>query len=297
MRLQHRTSRPAALFRAIEASHPTLIVDEADTFLAKNSELRGILNSGHNRRTASVLRVEKLGKKHTSVRYSTWAPKAIASIGNLSDTLHDRSIVIRLRRKLSSEKVRNFRADRVQALTNLCRMAARWAQDNLDTLRNLDASVPGQLHDRQADNWRALFNIADRIGGDWGAKARAAALAIEGAESECENASPTSPIRLLADCRTVFEDQDVTELSAKEIIARLCALDETPWRDYRSGKPITEAAFAALLRPFGITSQRQPLGRTKDCGSGTGPTLRTLGDGICDWGRFPSLNPSLPSPP
>jgi putative DNA primase/helicase len=114
-------------------------------------------------------------------------------------------------------------------------MAARWAQDNLDRLRNLDASVPGQLHDRQADNWRALFNIADQVGGEWPAKARAAALAIEGAESECENDSPTSGIRLLADCRMVFEDEGATELSAKEIIARLCALDETPWRDYRSG--------------------------------------------------------------
>jgi putative DNA primase/helicase len=92
-----------ALFRVIEAAKPTLIVDEADTFLAKNSELRGILNSGHNRRAAFVYRVEK--------QYSTWAPKAIASIGNLSGTLQDRSIMIRLRRKLPSEttRVRWFR--------------------------------------------------------------------------------------------------------------------------------------------------------------------------------------------
>ena len=251
----------SAVFRTIDASHPTLIVDEADTFLAKNSELRGILNSGHNRRGAFVHRV----KKQTPVQYSTWAPKAIASIGNLSDTLQDRSIVIRLRRKLSSENVRNFRADRVQALTNLCRMAARWAQDNLDTLRNLDPRVPDQLNDRQADNWRELLNIADRIGGEWPAKARAAALAIEGTEKECESAGPPSAIRLLADCRTVFEDESATELSAKEITARLCALEENPWRDYRSGKPITEAVFAALLKPFGITSQRQTSGKDKGC--------------------------------
>jgi putative DNA primase/helicase len=253
----------AALFRSIEAAQPTLIVDEADTFLAKNDERRGILNSGHNRRAAFVYRAEKVGKKLTPVQYSTWAPKAIASIENLPRTLQDRSIAIRLRRKLPSEKVRNFRADRVQALTNLCRMAARWAQDNLDTLRNLDASVPGQLHDRQADNWRPLFNIADRIGGEWPAKARAAALTIEGAESECEKASPTSGIRLLADCRTVFEDEGATEPSAKEIIARLYALDESPWRDYKWGKPITESAFAALLEPFGIKSKRQKSGKDK----------------------------------
>jgi putative DNA primase/helicase len=255
----------SALFRAIEAGRPTLIVDEADTFLAKSSELRGVLNSGHNRRAAFVLRVEKIGKKQTPVQYSTWAPKVIASIGNLSDTLQDRSIAIRLRRKLPSENVRNFRADRVQALTNLCRMAARWAADNLDELRKVDALVPGQLNDRQADNWRALFNIADRIGREWPAKARAAALAIEGAAGDCESTCETSPVRLLADCRTIFEDQDATELSAKEIIAGLCGLEEAPWADYRSGKPITQPAFARLLEPFGIKSKRITSGK-KDKG-------------------------------
>lgn len=59
--------------------------------------------------------------------------------------------------------------------------------------------------------------------------------------------------------------QGATELSAKEIIARLCALDETPWRDFRSGKPITEAAFAALLEPYGITSKRETSGKDKGC--------------------------------
>jgi hypothetical protein len=35
---------------------------------------------------------------------STWGAKAIAIIGSVTDTLHDRSIVIQLRRKLSIEK-------------------------------------------------------------------------------------------------------------------------------------------------------------------------------------------------
>lgn len=234
-------------------------MDEADTFLAKNSELRGILNSGHNRRAAFVLRVENIGKKQTPVQYPTWAPKVIASIGSLSDTLQDRSIVIRLRRKLLYEDVRNFRADRVQALTNLCRMAARWTADHLDQLRNLDAPVPAQLHDRQADNWRALFNIAELIGEEWPAKAREAALAIEGAAWECQNAG----VRLLADCRTVFEDRGATELAAAEIIAGICSPEENPWADHRKGKPITERGFADLLEPFGIKSRRKTHGEGK----------------------------------
>ena len=47
---------PAVLFRAIEKFNPTLLIDEADTFVRDNDELRGVLNSGHTRTTATVIR-------------------------------------------------------------------------------------------------------------------------------------------------------------------------------------------------------------------------------------------------
>src|SRR6266478_6604886 len=46
-----------AFFRVIEETQPTLLIDEADTFLQGNDELRGILNSGYTRQTAFVVRV------------------------------------------------------------------------------------------------------------------------------------------------------------------------------------------------------------------------------------------------
>ena len=48
---------PPALFRVIEEAEPTLLIDEADTFLQGNDELRGILNAGYSRETAYVVRV------------------------------------------------------------------------------------------------------------------------------------------------------------------------------------------------------------------------------------------------
>ncbi len=39
----------AALYRAIEKYGPTLLIDEADTFLRENRELLGILNAGYER--------------------------------------------------------------------------------------------------------------------------------------------------------------------------------------------------------------------------------------------------------
>src|SRR5579859_169932 len=47
----------SALFRVIEEVRPTLLIDEVDTFLGGNEEMRGILNAGYTRKTAYVLRV------------------------------------------------------------------------------------------------------------------------------------------------------------------------------------------------------------------------------------------------
>ena len=252
----------AAVFRAIDEWGPTLIVDEADTFLAKNDELRGIINSGHNRRAAFVVRVVEVGKKQTPVKFSTWAPKIIASIGDLSDTLQDRSIAIRLRRKLPGDPVQKFRADRVQHLTNLCRMVARWVQDHLEELRKRDAPVPGKLHDRAADNWRALLGIADLIGGKWPAKARAAALALEETGDKAD--TKDLAIRLLADLRSIFDrDKRKEYLSAEHITGCLANIDESPWPDYKNGKPINSNGFAKLLEPFEIYSRKVTTGPDK----------------------------------
>jgi hypothetical protein len=124
---------PAAVFRYVEANQPTLIIDEADTFVRGNEELRGILNSGHTRNTAYIIRC--LGDDHVPTEFSTWGPKAIASIGKLPATVQDRAIVLRMKRKKPGERVTKLReredADRFIALR---RRAARWIEDNIEAL-------------------------------------------------------------------------------------------------------------------------------------------------------------------
>src|SRR5262249_17680748 len=150
--------------------HPTLIIDEADTFLAENEELRGILNSGHNRRNAFVVR--SVGENFDPKQFSTWAPKAIAKIGKLPPTLYGRSIRLELQRKTADETVKPLRADRLEHLKPLLQKAARWAADNINALREADPELPKELHGRAADNWRPLIAIADRAGGEWPKRAR-----------------------------------------------------------------------------------------------------------------------------
>jgi hypothetical protein len=167
------------VFRVVEVARPTLLVDEADTFLPGNDELRGVLNSGH-RRGGSVIRV--VGEAMEVREFSTFAPAAIAMIGHLPGTLADRSIAISLKRKRADEPVDSFRYDRTQELDQLARMCARWAADNIERLRAADPAVPANLYNRAADNWRPLLAIADAAGGEWPRRAREIAAATVDAD-------------------------------------------------------------------------------------------------------------------
>jgi putative DNA primase/helicase len=249
----------AAVFRAVEEFRPTLIVDEADTFLTTDKpDLIGILNSSHVRASAYVLRV--VGDNHEVKVFNTWCAKAIALIGELPSTLQDRSIVIRMRRKQTDEKVQRLRLDRLAPLQELCSKCARWVADHQDLLASADPATPHQLNDRAADNWRSLLAIADAAGGGWSARARDAAVALSGASQDQDDLS--KGVTLLSDCRRVFEKTGASQLGAEVFVTNLCALDEAPWAEWRRGeKPITARGVAVLLRPFGILSRHSRAAR------------------------------------
>lgn len=235
----------AATFRSIEKWRPTLIVDEADTFLRDNDELRGVINSGHSRATAYVIRTA--GEDHEPRRFSTWAPKAIALIGTLPDTLASRAIHIDLRRKTAGETVTELRLDRQAHLKEHQRKAARWAIDSDAELRAADPDMPAFLSGRAADNWRAMLAIADAAGGVWPARARAAAELLSGRRDD-----ETAAVVLLGDLRKLFADRKTDRLASADIIVALADMDDRPWPEWRNGKPITARQLARLLEPFRI---------------------------------------------
>ena len=51
----------AAIYRRIEKEKPTLLMDEAETFMTKSKTMIGILNSGYKRTMGGVERVGKNG--------------------------------------------------------------------------------------------------------------------------------------------------------------------------------------------------------------------------------------------
>jgi len=251
---------PAAVFRAIEAYAPTLLIDEADTFATDNSELRGVLNSGHTPGSAYVVR--NVGDDHEPRAFSTWCPKAIALIRRLPATLEDRAIVLPMRRRARGETVARLRLGKVvAALAPVRRRAVRWAQDTVAVRREADPVIPAGLHDRAADNWRPLLAIADALGGDWPAAARAAALVLSGA-GVVEDASVG--VQLLTDLRAIFGDhENPVALPTSTILDDLRGMEERPWGEWgKPPRPMTPRQLATMLKPYGVASRdfRTPEG-------------------------------------
>lgn len=239
----------AAMFRTVEACRPTLLIDEADSFLKDNEELRGIINCGHSR-DGQVIRL--VGDDHEPRVFSTWCPVAIAAIGGLPGTIEDRSVIIQMRRRRSDESVARFRVDRVGAQQELGRKAARWAADSARALLDADPAVPTELNDRAADNWRPLLAIADQAGGPWPEKARRAALELSAVKA---GEADTMRTLLLSDIRGVFREKKVDRLKSEALVAVLVAMTDRPWPTFDRGRWITPAGIARMLRPYGICSE------------------------------------------
>jgi len=183
--------------------------------------------------------------------FNTFAALALAKIGKLEGALGDRCIEIPMRRRRPDEQIARFRQDQTDHLKTLGRKAARWAQDNREWLSKADPSVPDNLHDRAGDNWRPLIALADRAGGEWPARARAAATALTTTTED-----DLMRVDLLADIREIFTSRSIDKIPSAELCSALADVEEGPWVAFgRQGKPFNPTQLAKQLRAFGITSK------------------------------------------
>jgi putative DNA primase/helicase len=243
---------PAAVFRVIEAVTPTLLLDEADAFLRENEELRGVINSGHTRQSAYVIRT--VGDDHEPTQFSTWGFKAIAGIGSQAGTIMDRSIVLKLRRKLPSEKTDRLRHAPTDLFPCLASKLARFAEDCAFTLRASRPALPDELNDRAQDNWEPLLAVADLAGPEWSQRARRAALIVSGAEQD----APSTSTELLSDIKEAFEQAGQAHpdglLWTTDLLKILVSDESAPWATYHRGQPMTPRQLAKRLDEYGIKS-------------------------------------------
>jgi hypothetical protein len=243
----------AALYRLVADRQPTLLLDEADSYLGvviakQHEDLRGLINAGH-RRGATVYRGEVSGKTVKVVEFPAFAACALAGIGDLPDTILDRSVIIAMKRRAPHETVEPFRDRAARPGGEAIRdRLASWAAVHLEQLSDAWPEMPPGISDRAADVWEPLLAIADEVGGEWPSRARQAAFALN---SERIQRDPSLGVQLLTDCRRIFNSRGVDRLQTDDVIAALIELDESPWGDLR-GKPLDARGLARRLRKYEV---------------------------------------------
>jgi hypothetical protein len=240
----------AALFRVIEERKPALLIDEIDTIFGRKSrdreELRGILNAGYRRGAVA----HRMGGSNSTIlqTFSVYCPKAFAGIGDcLPDTIADRAIPIRLKRRTRDEPLERFRLRVVEPEgLNLRDRLGEWLEPNQEYLADLWPELPDQLDDRAQDVWEALLAVAE-IGG-WSERARVAAVALmTGAEREDDSIT----FALIRDISDVFAANDDEPMKTAVLLDGLHRVGESPWAEWH-GRPLSAHGLSRLLKPYRI---------------------------------------------
>jgi hypothetical protein len=244
----------AALFRIIDEARPVILLDEADAIFGPKSDredLRALLNAGY-RRGSEVVRCEANGRAQVVRRFDAFAAKAIAAIGDLPETVADRSVPIRLQRRAPGESVERFRYREASAAAEPIRSRlAAWAANAVDALREARPELPDVLNDRAQDGWEPLLAIADAAGDVWPNVAREAAATLHVDTDDWDRSAA-----ILRDLHVVFDAAGGDRLSSADAVAALNGLEESPW----GGWPLQARGLARLLRPYGVHSTKIRIG-------------------------------------
>ncbi|MFZ0339886.1 MAG: DUF3631 domain-containing protein [Terracidiphilus sp.] len=275
----------AALARVVEASHPTLFLDELDAQMKGNKEtaenIRGILNSGFE---PEGVYTRCVGKDFAVKDFTTFCPKCLAGIGELWDTVSDRSITIEMRRMLSEETIEPDRQLAVKTAaapikTRLEEWAARGAAD---LLKSIHPTPISGFNPRQNDIAEVLLTIAQLAGGGWPQRLTQSLKAVCKA-TKTEDAS--IGVTLLFDIRAVFDERKTDTVSSKVMAECLCKIEGRPWDEWSHGKGLTANDLARQLKKFKIYPVKIRLGPAE-----TAQGYRQ-GDFEDVWSRYCLLSP------
>ena len=238
--------------------------------------LRSIVNAGH-RRSATVGRVEMNGASRQARPASRcYAPAAIAGIGNLPDTIMDRAVIVRMRRRAPDERIRDYRERTTRPEGDALRdQLANWAASVADWVGDPWPDMPDGVADRPADVWEPLLMVAD-LAGVTGRSGRAKHARRS---SRAHGTTPPAPgPGCSADMREVWPRTGTSRnrrncpwpvtfrkfrlfryLGTDDLLHRFHALDEAPWGDWY-GHPLNPRQLAKLLKPYSVSSTKVRIG-------------------------------------
>jgi len=275
---------PSAIYRLIGAADgdpPTVLIDEADTIFGpaagEHEDLRGLLNAGHQRNRPAL----RWDVNTRSVEeLDTYAMAALAGIGRFPDTIQDRAVIIKMRRRAPNEMVLPYRIRRDAPPLNRLRFRLhQWALTNLDQLTTAQPDMP--LEDRAADTWEALIAVADIVGSSWPQRGRNAALVLT--EQAQDDDDGTIPTQLLADIQRALDGRQ--QIRTPDLLLALKADTEAPWASH-GPTGLTARSMAVILKEFGIKACRVTIDGTQQRGY-------AANDFLDAWARYlPTPTPS-----
>lgn len=270
---------PAAIFRMIRDLQPVIFVDEAESLSSEAANtMRALLNVGYRKGQT----IPRMGKHNTVEQWPAYCPKAFILIGDVYDTLRDRSIIAWMRRGTPRE-----RFIRETALEEGAQLGDRLAEllgksaDHIGILREQAQKVYmahaglSFLPDRDEEIWLPLFAICNVLAPDRiGELQRVAVdLATEKTQearthsdatmkqSEEDATNSEYAERLVRDLFTVIGDRKV--LFTVDALPALMALPTGPWRKFH-GTGLTAIEMGSLLRLHGIAPRTVRIGGRKE---------------------------------
>ncbi|MER5222346.1 DUF3631 domain-containing protein [Streptomyces flaveus] len=248
----------AALFRSVSGpdGRPTILFDEIDTVFGPkagdNEELRGFINAGHRRKGVTYRCV---GDSQTVTPFPSYTAVAVAGLGSLPDTILDRSIIIRMRRRARNETIEPFRARQHEQQGNALRdRISAWAEQVRGQVTGAWPEMPDGVTDRPGDVWEPLLAVADAVGGTWPRRAREACAAL--VKASRSNDKGSLGVRLLTDLRDHVLI-GVDKLPTVAILDRLNALEDAPWADL-NGRPLDNRRLSKMLGEY-MTADNEPI--------------------------------------
>lgn len=251
----------ATIFRCIRDEMPSIFMDEAESLASESAVvMRSVLNVGY-RKGQTIPRMGKAGVEDWPV----YCPKVFILIGDVYDTLRDRSINIRMKR---SDAPTRFLHEIAKAEGNDIGLRVKDTVDDNGT-KVLDAYMTATglkfLQDRDEEIWLSLFAIASvycpdrldeltRVAVDMSTEKTAekrvhSELSMKEAEREATDTEYAE--RLLLDMIEVMGNRKY--MFTGDLLTALHDYPTGPWRRFR-GEGLDAMSMSFLLKRFeGVT--------------------------------------------
>jgi hypothetical protein len=298
----------AALYTEIDKKK-VILIDESERLQNPRSQFRSILNGGY-RRGQVVLR--KNGKDNE--QFSIFCPKVFAQIGDVYDTLRDRSIIVEMQRTKAGKRTEYVRQIALEEGAELATEIEDALCEGIEEIRDAYLNYHARydsidfLRDRDREIWKPLFALCQVFAPERITELERSAIDIatlktlpvrrfEHLKDEEERTRKQEDSEhLLRDVLTVVGSRD--KITTEELTHLLREIPTSPWRAYeRTG--ITAMSLAAMLKPFGVEPKTIRIGKkSESCSTAKGyhrADLAAAAASVSGEDEAPSRNPVTPT--